>query len=236
MAGATRSPSRRDVFAELAGLHGDKGVWRLLDRRAEDVVEVAVAGPIPRDVDTPGRLPGRPRRARPSHEPGAGPRRGGGGGRAARPRRRDARPAPGLGRLPGRRGPRHLDVPQPAPAAAAAARGRGRGGQDGGGAFAGGGARDAARAAAVLRGDRLRRGALRVELPAPAAQHPARRLPRRGPGRGGPVRARVPDPQAVAAGARAPGPAPGGPADRRDRPRRRRLRGVPARAARRVPR
>ena len=42
----------RDVFAELAGLHGDKGVWRLLDRRAEDVVEVAVPGPIPRDVDT----------------------------------------------------------------------------------------------------------------------------------------------------------------------------------------
>ncbi|HXV53748.1 MAG TPA: nucleotidyltransferase family protein, partial [Solirubrobacterales bacterium] len=29
----------RDVFTELAGLHGDKGVWRLLDRRAEDVVE-----------------------------------------------------------------------------------------------------------------------------------------------------------------------------------------------------
>jgi len=42
----------RDVFGELAGLHGDKGVWRLLDRRAEDVVEVAVPGPIPRDVDT----------------------------------------------------------------------------------------------------------------------------------------------------------------------------------------
>ena len=42
----------RDAFAELAGLHGDKGVWRLLDRRAEDVVEVAVPGPIPRDVDT----------------------------------------------------------------------------------------------------------------------------------------------------------------------------------------
>ena len=43
---------RRDVFAELAELHGDKGVWRLLDQRAEDVVEVAVPGPIPRDVDT----------------------------------------------------------------------------------------------------------------------------------------------------------------------------------------
>ena len=37
-------------------------------------------------------------------------------------------------------------------------------------------ARHAADPAAVLRGDRRGRGALRVELPAPAAQHPARRL------------------------------------------------------------
>jgi molybdenum cofactor cytidylyltransferase len=43
----------REVFGELADLHGDKGVWRLLDRRADDVVEVPVAGPIPPDVDTP---------------------------------------------------------------------------------------------------------------------------------------------------------------------------------------
>jgi molybdenum cofactor cytidylyltransferase len=43
----------RSVFGELADLHGDKGVWRLLDRRAVDVVEVPVAGPIPLDVDTP---------------------------------------------------------------------------------------------------------------------------------------------------------------------------------------
>jgi molybdenum cofactor cytidylyltransferase len=42
----------RETFAELADLHGDKGVWRLLDRRARDVVEVPIAGPIPRDVDT----------------------------------------------------------------------------------------------------------------------------------------------------------------------------------------
>ena len=47
----------------------------------------------------------------------------------------------------------------------------------------------------------------------------------------GPVRARVPDPPAAAARARASRSAPGGAADRRDRPRRRRLRGVPARAA-----
>lgn len=42
----------RETFAELAGLHGDKGVWRLLDRRAGDVREVPVAGRIPLDVDT----------------------------------------------------------------------------------------------------------------------------------------------------------------------------------------
>lgn len=43
---------RREVFAALADLHGDKGVWRLLDERAKDVAEVPVAGPIPLDVDT----------------------------------------------------------------------------------------------------------------------------------------------------------------------------------------
>jgi molybdenum cofactor cytidylyltransferase len=40
------------MFGDLAALHGDKGVWKLLDERAEDVVEVRVPGPIPRDVDT----------------------------------------------------------------------------------------------------------------------------------------------------------------------------------------
>ena len=40
------------------------------------------------------------------------------------------------------------------------------------------GARHAAGAAAVLRGHRRGRGAVRVELPAPAAQHPARRVER----------------------------------------------------------
>jgi len=43
----------RRIFSELANLHGDKGVWRLLDQRADDVVEVRVAGPVPLDVDTP---------------------------------------------------------------------------------------------------------------------------------------------------------------------------------------
>jgi molybdenum cofactor cytidylyltransferase len=42
----------RATFGELAALHGDKGVWKLLDRRAAEVVDVPVAGPVPRDVDT----------------------------------------------------------------------------------------------------------------------------------------------------------------------------------------
>ena len=43
----------RSVFPALADLHGDKGVWRLLDQRAAEVAAVPIAGPIPRDVDTP---------------------------------------------------------------------------------------------------------------------------------------------------------------------------------------
>jgi molybdenum cofactor cytidylyltransferase len=42
----------RRLLPELAALHGDKGVWKLLDRKAGDVVEVATAGPVPLDVDT----------------------------------------------------------------------------------------------------------------------------------------------------------------------------------------
>jgi molybdenum cofactor cytidylyltransferase len=40
----------RRLFGELGALHGDKGVWRLLDRIS--VVDVPVPGPVPRDVDT----------------------------------------------------------------------------------------------------------------------------------------------------------------------------------------
>ncbi len=43
----------RRVFPALADLHGDKGVWRLLDERADEVVEVPIAGNVPLDVDTP---------------------------------------------------------------------------------------------------------------------------------------------------------------------------------------
>jgi molybdenum cofactor cytidylyltransferase len=42
----------RSTFGELAALHGDKGVWKLLDRRADEVSDVRVPGSIPRDVDT----------------------------------------------------------------------------------------------------------------------------------------------------------------------------------------
>jgi CTP:molybdopterin cytidylyltransferase MocA len=41
-----------EVFGELAELHGDKAVWKLLDRRPELVTEVRMAGPVPLDVDT----------------------------------------------------------------------------------------------------------------------------------------------------------------------------------------
>lgn len=41
----------RQVFDELRDLHGDKGVWRLLDARP-DAVLVDVAADVPRDVDT----------------------------------------------------------------------------------------------------------------------------------------------------------------------------------------
>jgi len=43
----------RSVFAALADLHGDKGVWRLLEGGGDEVAEVPVASTIPRDVDTP---------------------------------------------------------------------------------------------------------------------------------------------------------------------------------------
>ncbi len=43
----------RTVFPDLADLHGDKGVWRLLDRRSADAARIPIEGPVPRDVDTP---------------------------------------------------------------------------------------------------------------------------------------------------------------------------------------
>jgi molybdenum cofactor cytidylyltransferase len=43
----------RRMFEELANLHGDKGVWRLLDQRAGEVTEIRIPGRVPLDVDTP---------------------------------------------------------------------------------------------------------------------------------------------------------------------------------------
>jgi molybdenum cofactor cytidylyltransferase len=42
----------RATFGELAALHGDKAVWKVLERRAHEVAEVPVPRPVPRDVDT----------------------------------------------------------------------------------------------------------------------------------------------------------------------------------------
>jgi molybdenum cofactor cytidylyltransferase len=42
----------RRMLPELASLHGDKAVWKLLEQRADDVVEVPTPGPVPLDVDT----------------------------------------------------------------------------------------------------------------------------------------------------------------------------------------
>lgn len=42
----------RRLLPDLASLHGDKAVWRLLEQRADDVVEVPTPGSIPLDVDT----------------------------------------------------------------------------------------------------------------------------------------------------------------------------------------
>jgi molybdenum cofactor cytidylyltransferase len=43
---------RRDMFAELSHLHGDKAVWKLLTSGAYDVRELLVKGLVPVDVDT----------------------------------------------------------------------------------------------------------------------------------------------------------------------------------------
>jgi molybdenum cofactor cytidylyltransferase len=41
----------RDLFGELRGLHGDKGVWKLVESGRYAVAEVDAAGNIPLDVD-----------------------------------------------------------------------------------------------------------------------------------------------------------------------------------------
>jgi molybdenum cofactor cytidylyltransferase len=44
----------RALFGDLRELHGDKAVWKLMDRRSDQVIDVRVPGRIPRDVDTRG--------------------------------------------------------------------------------------------------------------------------------------------------------------------------------------
>ena len=109
--------------------------------------------------------------------------------------------------------------------AAAAAGGRGRRRQDRGRAGAGGGDRRAADPAAVPRGHRPAPRRLRLGLLAPAAGAAGGRGRRR---RGRAVRPPVPAAPAAAGGARIRSDAAGRAADRRGRPRRRRVRGVPA--------
>jgi molybdenum cofactor cytidylyltransferase len=42
----------REVFDDLLSLHGDKGVWKLLESGLHPVIPVDVPGRIPLDVDT----------------------------------------------------------------------------------------------------------------------------------------------------------------------------------------
>lgn len=42
----------RSLFGELSRLHGDKGVWKLVESSQHLVRELAVHGPLPLDVDT----------------------------------------------------------------------------------------------------------------------------------------------------------------------------------------
>ena len=42
----------RGMFGELSSMHGDKAVWKLLDRHSSEVVDVPIAEPVPLDVDT----------------------------------------------------------------------------------------------------------------------------------------------------------------------------------------
>ena len=155
---------RRDVFADLAALHGDKAVWKLLESGRHPVREVAGARGRCRSTSTPRRTTSAllALEARAGEHP------------VRRPGRR--RPPARRRRPPRRRGHRHRALPRRHARSAAAARRRAGRREDGRGQGHGDGAGRAAHPVAVLRGPRRQRGALRVELPAPAARHP--------PGRG----------------------------------------------------
>ena len=42
----------RELFGQLADLHGDKGLWKIVDAAGEGLLTVPVDGMIPQDVDT----------------------------------------------------------------------------------------------------------------------------------------------------------------------------------------
>ena len=42
----------RNMFGELSRLHGDKGVWKLIESGRYEVGELRIDGPVPLDVDT----------------------------------------------------------------------------------------------------------------------------------------------------------------------------------------
>ena len=42
----------RRLFPELQTMHGDKAVWKLLDRHADEAVDVPMEGTIPPDINT----------------------------------------------------------------------------------------------------------------------------------------------------------------------------------------
>jgi molybdenum cofactor cytidylyltransferase len=42
----------RETFGQLLDLQGDKAVWKLIEQRRDEVVEVRQRGPVPPDVDT----------------------------------------------------------------------------------------------------------------------------------------------------------------------------------------
>ena len=141
----------------------------------------------------------------------------------------------GAGRAPRRRavlrrrGARHRGPSRADARAPLGAGGRAGRGQDGDREGAGSPARPRADPPAVLRGARRRAVALRVGSPQAAAGDP--RVRGRGPAGRRPLRHRVPDGAAAAAfPARAERAA-----DRRDRPRGQRVRGVPARVPERLP-
>lgn len=42
----------RNMFGEISRLHGDKGVWKLIESGRYEVGELRIDGPVPLDVDT----------------------------------------------------------------------------------------------------------------------------------------------------------------------------------------